>query len=95
MKYMTKSIEELHALLKEGKVTSKELIKRMENVESLPSYTDRSPREGEVPGTVYNFVTTEEFEEMMAIYKAVLGSLERGEAERKARQAKKLQEIAK
>ena len=27
MKYMTKSIEELHALLKEGKVTSKELIK--------------------------------------------------------------------
>ena len=37
----------------------------MENVESLPSYTDRSPREGEVPGTVYNFVTTEEFEEMI------------------------------
>lgn len=27
MKYMTKSIEELHTLLKEGKVTSKELIK--------------------------------------------------------------------
>ena len=48
-----------------GKDTiKKELIKRMENVESLPSYTDRSPREGEVPGTVYNFVTTEEFEEM-------------------------------
>ena len=49
-----------------GKDTiKKELIKRMENVESLPSYTDRSPREGEVPGTVYNFVTTEEFEEMI------------------------------
>lgn len=49
-----------------GKDTiKKELIKRMENVESLPSYTDRKPREGEVPGTVYNFVTTEEFEEMI------------------------------
>ena len=49
-----------------GKDTiKKELIKRMENVESLPSYTDRSPREGEVPGTVYNFVTTEEFEDMI------------------------------
>ena len=49
-----------------GKDTiKKELIKRMENVESLPSYTDRSPREGEIPGTVYNFVTTEEFEEMI------------------------------
>ena len=49
-----------------GKDTiKKELIKRMENVESLPSYTDRLPREGEVPGTVYNFVTTEQFEEMI------------------------------
>ena len=49
-----------------GKDTiKKELIKRMENVESLPSYTDRSPREGEIPGTVYNFVTTEKFEEMI------------------------------
>lgn len=49
-----------------GKDTiKKELIKRMVNVESLPSYTDRKPREGEVPGTVYNFVTTEEFEEMI------------------------------
>lgn len=49
-----------------GKDTiKKELIKRMENVESLPSYTNRTPREGEVPGTVYNFVTTEKFEEMI------------------------------
>ncbi len=49
-----------------GKDTiKKELIKRMENVESLPSYTDRSPREGEQPGVVYNFVTTQEFEEMI------------------------------
>ena len=49
-----------------GKDTiKKELIKRMENVESLPSYTDRCPREGEQPGVVYNFVTTQQFEEMI------------------------------
>ena len=49
-----------------GKDTiKKELIKRMENVESLPSYTDRKPRPGDVPGVVYNFVTTEEFERMI------------------------------
>ena len=46
-----------------GKDTiKKELIKRVENVESLPSYTDRKPREN---GVVYNFVTTQEFEEMI------------------------------
>lgn len=49
-----------------GKDTiKKELIKRVENVESLPSYTDRKPREGEEPGVVYNFVTTQEFEKMI------------------------------
>ena len=49
-----------------GKDTiKKELIKRVENVESLPSYTDRPPRPGDVPGVVYNFVTTEEFERMI------------------------------
>lgn len=49
-----------------GKDTiKKELIKRMENVESLPSYTDRDPRPGDVPGVVYNFVSTEEFERMI------------------------------
>ena len=37
----------------------------MENVESLPSYTDRAPREGDIPGVIYNFVTTQEFEEMI------------------------------
>ena len=37
----------------------------MENVESLPSYTDRAPREGDIPGETYNFVTTEEFEKMI------------------------------
>ena len=46
-----------------GKDTiKKELIKRMNNVTSMPSYTDRQPREGEVDGQIYNFITTEEFE---------------------------------
>lgn len=49
-----------------GKDTiKKELIKRMENVVSLPSYTDRPERAGDVPGETYNFVTTKEFEEMI------------------------------
>ena len=49
-----------------GKDTiKKELIKRMENVESLPSYTDRAPRANDVPGVTYNFVTTQEFEKMI------------------------------
>lgn len=49
-----------------GKDTiKKELIKRMENVESLPSFTDRLPREGEVDGEIYHFVATEEFERMI------------------------------
>ena len=49
-----------------GKDTiKKELIKRMENVESLPSFTDRLPREGEVEGQIYHFVSTEEFERMI------------------------------
>lgn len=50
-----------------GKDTIKKaLIARMDNVESLPSYTDRAPREGEKPGEVYNFVSTEEFEKMIS-----------------------------
>lgn len=49
-----------------GKDTiKKELIKRMNNVESLPSYTDRPQRDGDIPGETYNFVTTEEFEKMI------------------------------
>ena len=49
-----------------GKDTiKKELIKRMENVESLPSYTDRPERPGDIPGVIYNFVSTEEFERMI------------------------------
>lgn len=43
----------------------KELIKRMDNVESLPSFTDRSPREGEKDGQAYHFISTEKFKEMI------------------------------
>ena len=49
-----------------GKDTiKKELLKRMDNVETMPSYTDRPPREGDIPGQTYNFVTAEEFERMI------------------------------
>ena len=49
-----------------GKDTiKKELIKRMENVESLPSYTSRPVREGDVEGGTYHFVSREEFEKMI------------------------------
>ena len=47
-----------------GKDTiKKELLKRMDNVTTMPSYTDRLPRPGEINGEIYNFVTTEEFEQ--------------------------------
>ena len=47
-----------------GKDTiKKELIKRMENVISLPSFTSRKPREGEEEGVQYHFITKEEFKE--------------------------------
>lgn len=49
-----------------GKDTiKKELLKRMDNVETLPSFTDRPPRGGDIPGQTYNFVTAEEFERMI------------------------------
>ena len=49
-----------------GKDTIKrELIKRMENVESLPSFTSRPIREGDVEGGTYHFVSREEFEAMI------------------------------
>ena len=49
-----------------GKDTiKKELIKRMDNVESLPSYTSRPMREGDVEGGTYHFVSKEEFEKMI------------------------------
>lgn len=47
-----------------GKDTiKKELIKRMDNVESLPSYTSRPKREGDIEGQTYYFVSKPEFEE--------------------------------
>ena len=49
-----------------GKDTiKKQLIARMDNVESLPSYTDRTPRANDVAGVTYNFVSTQEFERMI------------------------------
>ena len=47
-----------------GKDTiKKELIKRMNNVISLPSYTSREPRNNEEEGVQYHFITKEEFKE--------------------------------
>lgn len=47
-----------------GKDTiKKELIKRMEEVESLPSFTSRNPRVGEEEGIQYHFITKEQFKE--------------------------------
>ena len=47
-----------------GKDTiKKELIKRMENVESLPSITSRPQRPGDIDGETYIFVSKEEFEQ--------------------------------
>lgn len=49
-----------------GKDTiKKQLIERMENVESLPSFTSRPRREGDIEGQTYHFVTREEFEKMI------------------------------
>lgn len=49
-----------------GKDTiKKELIKRMDNVESLPSFTSRPKRDGDVEGGTYYFVSKEEFEKMI------------------------------
>lgn len=49
-----------------GKDTiKKELIKRMENVVTLPSYTNREPRIGDIPNETYVFVDKEQFEEMI------------------------------
>ena len=47
-----------------GKDTiKKEIIKRMDNVKSIPSLTTRPPREGDVIGETYIFLSKEEFEE--------------------------------
>ena len=47
-----------------GKDTvKKELIRRMEDVVTLPSFTTRPMREGDVEGGTYYFVSKEEFEQ--------------------------------
>ena len=47
-----------------GKDTiKKELISRMDNVVTMPSCTDRPPREGEAELGIYEFLTTDEFEQ--------------------------------
>lgn len=47
-----------------GKDTiKKEIIKRMDNVKTIPSLTTRAPRENDVPGETYIFISKEEFEE--------------------------------
>ena len=49
-----------------GKDTiKKELLSRMNNLTTMPSYTDRLPRKGEIDGEIYNFITTEEFKKMI------------------------------
>ena len=49
-----------------GKDTvKKEIIKRMENVVSIPSITDRPMRPGDIPGETYIFVSNEEFKKMI------------------------------
>lgn len=49
-----------------GKDTVKKaIIKRMENVESIPSITDRPMRPGDVPGETYIFVDNAEFKKMI------------------------------
>ena len=56
----------LSGLSGSGKDTiKKELIKRMENVETLSSFTSRPMRDGEVEGEAYYFVTKDQFEEMI------------------------------
>ena len=49
-----------------GKDTiKKELIKRENNIVTIPSFTDRPMRDGEIDGAPYHFVSTEEFERMI------------------------------
>ena len=49
-----------------GKDTiKKELLKRVENISTLPSITDREPRATDIPGQTYVHVKTEEFERMI------------------------------
>lgn len=49
-----------------GKDTVKrEIVKQMEGVHTIPSFTTRDPRPGDILGETYVFVTKEQFEEMI------------------------------
>lgn len=49
-----------------GKNTvQRELLKRIQNTTSIPSYTDRPKRPGDIPGKTYYFVSKEEFKAMI------------------------------
>ncbi|MFQ5787840.1 MAG: guanylate kinase [Thermodesulfobacteriota bacterium] len=49
-----------------GKTTlSKNVIKRLNNVKFVVSYTTRNPREGEIDGIDYKFVTDEVFDQLI------------------------------
>jgi len=49
-----------------GKDTvKKEIIKKMENVTSIPSFTDRPQRPGDIPGQTYLFISRQQFENMI------------------------------
>ena len=49
-----------------GKDTIKrEILDRMEKVISIPSYTTRQMRDGDIPGVTYNFISDEEFKKMI------------------------------
>lgn len=49
-----------------GKDTIKKALMQINsNITTLPSYTSRNPREGEVEGNPYCYVTKEQFEEMI------------------------------
>ena len=46
-----------------GKNTiANEIVKRVDNIQTIPSYTTRAPREGDIPGKTYVFISKEEFE---------------------------------
>lgn len=47
-----------------GKDTVKRaIVEEMPNVTTIPSYTTRQPREGDIPGKTYMYISKEEFEE--------------------------------
>ena len=59
-----------------GKDTiKKELIKRMENVISLPSFTSRKPRNEEKEGVQYHFITKEQFKEKFKVINKNFGEV--------------------